>query len=208
MMRRSLLATVSIAATLVACGTANDHYRPIDNADVRAAFQETNTTTTAITIFASTSTAPTVPKTTTTTTVPTESVIVYFVTDEGKLRGAKRVHPVGYNRDVVIADLRAAPVAADGPGLRTVVDGAVIKSVDFTAVPPVVDLSSIVKLNTVTDAHRAAIAGQIAATLTKLPNIWQVSFTVDGEPWPTPLPDGQVVTRPVSGADFASLFVP
>jgi spore germination protein GerM len=205
-MRRSLLAVISIVATLAACGTANDHYRPIDNADVRAAFLETNTTTTAITIFASTSTAPTVPKTTTTTAVPTESIIVYFVTNEGKLRGVKRVHSVGYNRDIVIADLRAAPGAADGPGLRTVVDGAVIKSVDFAAVPPVVDLSPFLKLPDFTDQLRVEIAGQIAATLTKLPNVWQVSFTIDGQPWPTPLPDGQVVTRPVSGADFASLF--
>jgi spore germination protein GerM len=207
-MRRALLAAVSISVSLAACGTANDHYRPIDNADVRAAFLETNTTTTAITIFASTSTTPTVPKTTTTTTVPTESVIVYFVTDVGKLRGVKRVHPVGYNRDVVIADLRAAPVAADGPGLRTVVDGAVITSVDLAAVPPVVDLSPFVMLPDFTDELRVEVAGQIAATLTKLPNVWQVSFTVAGQPWPTPLPDGQVVTRPVSGADFASLFVP
>jgi spore germination protein GerM len=206
-MHRSLLGALVLVASLAACGTTNDRYRSLDNAEVSKAFLETNTTTTTVPVFRpppATTTTTLAPATT--TTVPTESVIIYFVTDDGKLRGVKRVHPVGYDRDVIIADLRAAPTPADGPGLRTVIDTQNVKSVDFTAPVPVVDLSPLVKLSLVPNEQRVQIAGQIAATLTKLPNVWQVSFTVEGKPWPTPLPDGQLVDRPVSGADFASLF--
>jgi spore germination protein GerM len=208
-MRRSWCCALVLVASLAACGTTNDRYRALDNAEVSKAFLETNTTTTTVPVFRppqTTTTSTVAPSTT--TTIPTETVIIYFVTDDGKLRGVKRVHPVGSSRDVIIADLRAAPTPADGPGLRTLVDNQNVKSVDFTGAVPVIDLSPVVNLPGVTDEERFQIAGQIAATLTKLPNVWQVSFTVEGKPWKTALPDGQVASRLVSGADFASLFAP
>jgi hypothetical protein len=219
MMRRSLIPhCVTAVALLAGCGSlSNDRYRAIDDSQISPAFVENSTTTTTRAIFVPSSTAPTTlpPTTTTTTVVPTETVVLYFVTTDNKLKAAKRQRPVGYTADAVMADLRAAPLVTDGTGLRTIVGGDVIRNVDFTTVPPTVELNSVVLFLDVDPLDNALIAGQIAATLTRLPGVGQVRFVVVGMgpggavgTWYPPLPDGTTAERDVTGRDYAPLFAP
>jgi spore germination protein GerM len=193
-------------AVVSGCGSlSNDTYRVIDGNQVEKAFAET--TTTRAPIFKTTSTtSPPAPVTTTTTTIPSETVVLYFVTADNKLRAVKRQRPVGYSREAVVNDLRSGPGATEGAGLRTLVPEATITKVDFATVPPTVELTPLVLA--VPIDQRALIVGQIAATLTRLPGVGQVRFevpSIDGE-WKPPLPDGTEAGRAVTGNDYAPLF--
>jgi spore germination protein GerM len=201
-----LLASLLVIA---GCGTlANDTYRSIDDGQVQSAFAE-GTTTTRPPIFKTPSTsAATVPTTTTTTTIPSETIVLYFVTTDNRLRAVKRQRPIGYSRDAIVSELRAGPTAAEGAGLRTLVPEATITKVDFAAVPPTVELTPLMLAAFVPAEQKVLIAGQIAATLTRLPGVGQVRFLVPGAEgeWLPPLPDGSTAERAVTATDYASLF--
>jgi Sporulation and spore germination len=200
-------AAVLLALTIASgCSSlSNDTYSAIDDGQVQKAFAET--TTTRAPIFKTTSTTtPPAPTTTTTTTIPTEAVVLYFVTADNKLRAVKRQRPLGYSREGIVNDLRTGPGAAEGAGLRTVVPEATITKVDFATVPPTVELTILVLAAPID--QQALIAGQIAATLTRLPGVGQVRFVVPSLPgeWRPPLPDGTEAERAVTGSDYAPLF--
>jgi spore germination protein GerM len=210
-MRRSLSrATALVIGVAMAsgCGSlSNDTYNAIDDSQVQKAFAET--TTTRAPIFKTTSTTtPPAPTTTTSTTIPTESVVLYFVTTDNKLRAVKRPRPVGYSREGIVNDLRSGPGATEGAGLRTLVPEPTITKVDFSTVPPTVELTQLILLPDYTVEQKILIAGQIAATLTRLPGVGQVRFVVPGleGEWKPPLPDGSEPDRYVTGSDYASLF--
>lgn len=50
-----------------------------------------------------------------------------------------------------------------------------------------------------------AAVGQVVLTLTSIPGIRSVSLVSAGGPAPVPLPDGRLVDRPVTAADYAGL---
>jgi hypothetical protein len=111
----------------------------------------------------------------------------------------QRTKPAGTAVTAIIEDLRAGPLPADGPGLRTLVGGGEIVSVTAGPSGLIVGIDPLVTV--VDDVDQALIAAQILATLDSRPNSGRVTFTVAGEEWLPPLP-------PNSGFDYAALIAP
>lgn len=196
----------SVIGVTGACGSlSNDRFRSLDDQALKSAFAESATTsTTRPPIFTAPSTSA---QTTTTTTIPTETVVLYFITADNKLEAVARDLPVGVTTERVIAELQAGPTPSENAGLRNFLGDTMIVGFDLGAVPPIISLNPPFT-NALTPEDRALLAGQLALTLSGRPGIGQVRFTLDGERWQPPVPGGVELTRDVTGKDFAPLVSP
>jgi spore germination protein GerM len=199
------------ALVLAACGLPNDDkYTPIQPDDVPFSIAETTTTSTTTTTVppATTTTMPEA----TTTTIPSQAVSLFFVLN-GRLQPVARPFPLPVTPQNVVDKLEAGPLEQDlPPGLRSVVPANSIGVVTVSAGVATVDLSpAFVQPTTGTDqapvpnVDQPLAFGEIVLTLTSLPGVGQVRFTVAGQPQGALAADGSLVDGPVSADNYASL---
>ena len=195
------------AATMVwvtvasGCGRlSSDRYQRIDPVEIQDAFAIASTTTTTSLFRPTVPRVPTQPTSTTTTTIaiPTESVQLYFITAESRLRAVQRVKPAGIGVNGIIEELRVGPLPSEGAGLRSLVGGGVIRAITTGPGGLVMELDPVVPL--LEEVEQALVAAQILATLDSRPNTAALLFVVNGEPWNPPLPEKV-------GLDYAALIV-
>lgn len=104
----------------------------------------------------------------------------------------------------VVEALQAAPEFG-GRSLRTaVVDATVVRAVEVRAGIAAVDLRS--SISSLGGPDQLLAVAQLVCTLTGLPGVGQVSFTLEGAPVEVPRADGSLVSAPVSRDDYASLL--
>jgi hypothetical protein len=94
--------------------------------------------------------------------------------------------PVGVRSAVSAADIAAARKALTDRGVARV------------------ELTAVFTLHTRSDQVMAV--AQVVCTLTNLPGVGQVKFTLDGEPADIPRPDGSQTSEPVSRFDYRVLL--
>jgi len=209
------VAAVLVTAVLVlaACGLPNDGaYTPIQADALPAGISDTTTTSTTTTTvpLATTTTAP--QATTTTSTIPTESVSLYYVIN-GRLQPVPRSLALPVAPLAALTELQKGPEERDQPaGLRSAVPAGSIVNVGVSAGVATVDLAPVfVQLTTGTEqlpvpnVDQPLAFGQIVLTLTSMPGIGQVRFTVGGQPQGALVADGSLVDGPVSADNYASL---
>ena len=201
------------ALVLAACGLPNDSaYTTIQPDDLPAGISDTTTTSTTTTTVppATTTTAP--EATTTTTTIPTQAVTLYYVLN-GRLQPVVRPFTLPVLSQTVLDRLEEGPLPRDQPpGLRSAVPpnslGAVIVSAGVASVdlaPAFVQPSTGTEQLPVPNVDQPLAFGEIVLTLTSLPGIGQVRFTVGGQPQGALAADGSLVEGPVSADNYASL---
>lgn len=119
--------------------------------------------------------------------------------------------PVSIDADASASPRRYVRMLADQPGhpagLRTALsDADLISEVSVAAGAATVALDS--GFAELTHSEQTLALGQIVFTLTELPGIGLVRFTLGDEPIAVPRPDGTIADARVSRDDFASLLVP
>ena len=68
------------------------------------------------------------------------------------------------------------------------------------------DDTVVVELAEVTGPDQVLAIAQVVMTLTSLPGVDSVQFVRDDETVEVPLPDGTLVRRPLTAADYSSLL--
>jgi spore germination protein GerM len=193
---------------LGACDLPNDHkYNAIQPEDIPFGISDTTTTTTTTIPPATTTTAPQV-----TTTIATTPVHLYFVLNN-KLLPVTRPLPNPAGPGAALAALERGPLENDQPpGLRSAVPPGAIGMVTVGGGVATVDVSpSFVQPTTgtaqtpVANVDQPLAFGEIVLTLTSLPGIGQVRFTVGGQPQDALVADGSLVAGPVSADNYAAL---
>jgi spore germination protein GerM len=208
---RAAALLVAGALLLGACGLPNDDkYTAIQPGDLPFGIADTTTTSTTTTTIppATTTTAPEA----TTTTVPTQPVSLYFVLN-GRLQPVTRSFPVPVTPQQVVNALEDGPLEQDQPpGLRSAVPANSIGTVAVSGGVATVDISpAFVQPTTGTDqvpvpnVDQPLAFGEIVLTLTSLPGIGQVRFTVASQPQGALAADGSLVDGPVSADNYAGL---
>jgi spore germination protein GerM len=208
---RAFAVIVAGALVLAACGLPNDgNYTAIQPGDLPAGIADTTTTSTTTTTLppATTTTAPQ----TTTTTIPSQPVLLFFVLN-GRLQPVARPFPLPVLPQTVVDKLEAGPLEQDLPaGVRSAVPANSIGAVTVTGGVATVDLApNFVQPTTGTEqlpipnVDQPLAFGEIVLTLTSLPGIGQVRFTVGGQPQGALAADGSLVEGPVSADNYASL---
>jgi spore germination protein GerM len=186
----------ALALLLGACGTSSgsDRFQQIEKADVAAAFKEIATTTTTTTPpkpsspTTTTTVAPTtLPATTAVlTTIPSENIVVYFVTADGRPKAVTQRRPVPVQPMDAIAELQTPPAANLrtylGPGLVVRIDQTSLDGVPYAAVhlqPGFLDRPK---------NEQVLIAAQLTLTLTQLRGIALVGLVINGDLLQMPVP--------------------
>jgi len=201
------------ALVLAACGLPNDGaYTAIQPDDLPAGISDTTTTSTTTTTvpLATTTTAP--QATTTTTTIPSQAVSLFYVLN-GRLQPVVRPFPLPVTPQTVMDRLEEGPLPQDQPpGLRSAVPANSLGAVTVSAGVATVDLAAaFVQPSTGTEqlpvpnVDQPLAFGEIVLTLTSLPGIGQVRFTVGGQPQGALAADGSLVEGPVSADNYANL---
>jgi spore germination protein GerM len=209
-LRRGLAGLAVLVAVVVlgSCDLPNDHkYNAIQPGDIPFGISDTTTTSTTTIPPATTTTAPEV-----TTTIPTTPVKLYFVLNN-KLVPVTRTLPNPAGPGAALAALPQGPLENDQPpGLRSAVPAGTIGMVSVGGGVATVDVSpSFVQPTTGTNQAPVATVdqplafGEIVLTLTSLPGIGQVRFTVGGQPQDALVGDGSLVPGPVSADNYAAL---
>ena len=199
---------------LAACGLPNDdQYTAIQPDDVPFGIADTTTTSTTTTTVppATTTTAPEA-TTTTTTTIPTEPVSLFYILN-GRLQAVQRPLPLPVTPQAALAALLRGPEEKDQPpGLRSAVPSGSIGTVTVSAGVATVDVAPAFVQPTAGDGQlpvpnvdQPLAFGEIVLTLTSLPGIGQVRFTVAGQPQAALAADGSLVDGPVSADNYAGL---
>jgi spore germination protein GerM len=200
------------ALVLAGCGLPNDDsYTAIQPGDLPAGIADTTTTSTTTTTIPPATTTTTAPQTTT-TTIPSQPVALYFVLN-GRLQPVSRPFPLPVTPQAVVNQLEAGPLEQDQPpGLRSAVPSNSIGAVSVTGGVATVDLApNFVQPTTGTDqlavpnVDQPLAFGELVLTLTSLPGVGQVRFTVGGQPQGALAADGSLVEGPVSADNYASL---
>jgi spore germination protein GerM len=208
---RAAALLVAGALLLAACGLPNDDkYTAIQPDALPFGIADTTTTSTTTTTIppATTTTAPEA----TTTTIPMETVSLYFVLN-GRLQPVTRSFPVPVTPQAVVNALEDGPLEQDQPpGLRSAVPANSIGTVTVSGGVATVDISpAFVQPTTGTDqvpvpsVDQPLAFGEIVLTLTSLPGIGQVRFTVASQPQGALAADGSLVDGPVSADNYAGL---
>jgi spore germination protein GerM len=205
---------VAGALLLAACGLPNDGaYTAIQPDDLPAGIADTTTTTSTTTTTLPPATTTTAPQaTTTTTTIPTQAVSLFFVLN-GRLQPVVRPFPIPVLAQTVLDRLEEGPLPQDQPpGLRSAVPQNSVGTVTVSGGVASVDLApAFVQPSTATEqlpipnVDQPLAFGEIVLTLTSLPGIGQVRFTVGGAPQGALAADGSLVDGPVSADNYASL---
>jgi spore germination protein GerM len=211
---RAAAVLVAGALLLAACGLPNDDaYTAIQPDDLPFGISDTTTTSTTTTTLPPATTTTTAPQaTTTTTTIPTQPVSLYFVLN-GRLQPVVRSLPVPILAQTVLDKLEAGPLEQDLPaGVRSAVPQNSLGTVMVSGGVATVDLApNFVQPTTGTEqppvpnVDQPLAFGEIVLTLTSLPGIGQVRFTVGGQPQGALAADGSLVDGPVSADNYASL---
>ena len=205
----ALVVAVGVAG-LASCGLPNDkQYSAIKSSDIPFGISDTTTTTSTTIAPAPTTTVPRA----TTTTVPTTTVTLYFVMN-GHLYPVPRAMALPATPAKVLGQLQSGPDETDKPsGLRSAVPNQSVGNVSVTGGIATVDLSPTFVQPTPAATDPAPVAnvdqplafGEIVLTLTSLPGIGQVRFTVGGQQQPALAADGSLVDTPVSADNYAAL---
>ena len=205
---RFAAAIATAMLVLGACDLPNDHkYNAIEPQDVPFGIADTTTTTTTTIPPATTTTAPVV-----TTTIPTTPVKLYFVVNN-KLSPVTRSLPNPAGPGAALAALEQGPLENDQPpGLRSAVPPGTIGMVTLGGGVATVDLAPSFVQPTpgtaqapVATVDQPLAFGEIVLTLTSLPGIGQVRFTVGGQPQDALVADGSLVPGAVSADNYAAL---
>ncbi len=208
-------ALVTAAGLLVAgCGLPNDdQFTAIQPGDIPFGIADTTTTSTTTTTIppATTTTAPEA-TTTTTTTIPTETVSLFYILN-GRLQPVLRPLPLPVTPQAALAALQRGPEEKDQPpGLRSAVPAGSVGTVQVAAGVATVDVApAFVQPTTaegqvpVPNVDQPLAFGEVVLTLTSLPGIGQVRFTVGGQPQAALVADGSLVDVPVSADNYAGL---
>lgn len=144
--------------------------------------------------------------TTTTTTAapaPATTTAVVFLVDGERLAPVRRQVPAPATPTAVVAALAAGPTPAEAAaGLRSApVTGAALAQVaaGTVTVPLDRDFAAV-------GLHEQVLAlAQLVYTITELPGIGGVQFSVDGQPAEIPTADGPTKTGAATRADFAAV---
>lgn len=143
----------------------------------------------------------------TTTSLPaarTEEARVFLVQGE-RLAVVVREVPAPANPETVLGVLSAGPTDTELQlGLRSALLGEeVIRSVGVTGGIATVDLGP--SFTEIAGRDQILALAQIVSTLTDLPGVGRVNFTLEGVPVGVPRGDGAVTTESVSRDDYALL---
>jgi spore germination protein GerM len=210
---RGLAVLAAGALLLAACGLPNDEaYTAIQPGDLPAGIADTTTTSTTTTTLPPATTTTVPEATTTTTTIPSQAVSLYFV-QNGHLVSVLRNMPLPVTPQMVIDRLEAGPLPAEqASGIRSALPATSLGNVNVTGGVATVDLAAnFVQPAASTDqlpvpnVDQPLAFGEIVLTLTSMPGIGQVRFTVVGQPQGALAADGSLVDGPVSADNYAGL---
>ena len=224
---------LAIAVLLAGCGVPVDHGdRPLRTNEI-AFSPRTEPTTTVTTTAPSTTVAPVALPTTTaalptttsvatpsttptatglTLTTPTPATLIVDVALDVYLVDRTGIAPI--RRPAIEASvasaieaLRAGPQSSDTDrGLRSAVPTTdMIVGAGLTDGTATVELAS--SFLTLPGTEQVLAIAQIVFTVTSVPGVVRVDFTLDGQPLAVPRADGQPASGAVSRQDYASLLV-
>lgn len=185
--RTSLIAVVAIVA---ACGVpTQDAAHRIDDDQVPLGLLEADTSAPAA--------LPTEPAR------PSLTTMVYLVRDDRLVPVERSVADLGPQE--VMAALLAGPTPdEEASGLHSALEpGELVNSAQHTGDGARVDLAAAFTAGTAGE-QRTALA-QITYSLTEIPGISAVAFTLDGEPTNVPRADGSASNGPVRREDYELL---
>lgn len=144
---------------------------------------------------------------TTTPTAPTGETTeaTIFLVQGERLALARREVPAPATGETVIEALQRGPTRSEAAlGLRSALVGRdVMRSVGIHGGIATVDLGS--DFTEIVGRDQIMALAQIVSTLTSLPGVGLVNFTLEGAPVGVPRGDGAVTTNPVSRDDYALL---
>lgn len=171
--------TALAVAVLGACGVPERQLDAIDREELPAALREPSTTTTS---------------------VGTDEVVVAQVLwIAGKeLVPESVLFEAGPDVGRLLAVLERGP--GDNDRLRSALSDEAIEEVTER------DGTAVVELAEITGPDQVLAVGQLVLTLCSLPDIDQVRIVRDGDAVEVPLPDGTLVRRPLTAADYSSLL--
>jgi spore germination protein GerM len=149
-----------------------------------------------------------VPATTIPRGTPTDLYRLCFVSDN-RIVTIVRELPAPLSARRALAGLVEGARAGLPTGLRSAITGAEITGTE-EAVPALgiarVDLSA--DFAGISPAEQILALAQVVCTLTNVPAVEQVRFTLGGEPVDIPRADGSLTSEPVSRRDYRDLFAP
>jgi hypothetical protein len=189
------VAPLSIAACSL---TADDSFEFIPADEIPAGLDQTTTTTTTTTttIPATPTVEPTLPTTTVTSPVQTAPVEIYFVI------GLEQLQRQTLQLSFPVEPLQVLAQLEDGPppdqssvGLRTALRTNLTNGFENTDGVATIDLRGSV-LNRTTPRDQNLAIAQLVLTVTRLPGVGQVRFTLDGDPLPIPVPPTFTLSEP------------
>ena len=186
--RRRSAAVAVVAATLVAstlgCGVPEEGLVTIDRSEMPASLREESTTTTA----------PEGPD--------VAVAAVHWIRGQ-ELVQESVLFESGPDVGRLLALLERGP-SEDGAGATT---RSAISGTDAIVDAVQRDDTVVVELAEVTGPDQVLAIAQVVMTLTSLPGVDSVRFVRDDETVEVPLPDGQLVRRPLTAADYSSLLM-
>jgi len=189
--RRILLLVAAAACLVTACGVPRDEVRPIASGDLPEALRMPTTTAPV------SSTAP-----------PEDAladVAVFWISDNLLVPEAITFESAPDVERVISLLERGPDSTSRSSEFRSAVSqSGVIGAVARDDALVTVELSDV--FSDAAGSDQVLALGQIVATLTSVPGVARVEFLRGGEPLEVPVPDGALVRRPVTRADYASLL--
>lgn len=185
--RTSLIAAVAI---VTGCGVpTQDAAHSIDDDQVPLGLLEADTSAPAA--------APTEPA------LPATTATVYLVRDDRLVPTQRSVTELA-PEDVIAALLAGPTPSEEATGLRSALEpGELVNSAERAGDHAHVDLAPAFTAGAAAE-QRTALA-QMTYTLTEIPGIEAVTFTLDGEPTNVPRADGSASNGPVRREDYQLL---
>ncbi|CAN5521471.1 hypothetical protein BH23ACT3_BH23ACT3_03890 [soil metagenome] len=210
------IGTVAFAAvaplSLAACSlTADDSFEFIPADEIPSGLDQTTTTTTTTTTTIPTApmVEPTLPTTTVTSPVQTAPVEVYFVIGLEQLQRQTLQLSFPLEPLQVLAQLEEGPLPDQSSvGLRTALRANLTNGFENTDGVATIDLRGSV-LNRTTPRDQNLAIAQLVLTVTRLPGVGQIRFTLDGDPLPIPVPPTFTLSEagePLTYSMFAQLL--
>ena len=184
-------AVIALAISVVAgCGVPGGDATPIASDDLPAALRTSTTSSTALPSDE---------------TGKSGAVTVYWIRDKLLVPEAIEFESVP-DVERVVSLLERGPTSTErAPEVRSAVSQArVIRSVARDDERVIVELSD--DFSEVVGSDQVLALGQIVATVTAVPGVTEVEFQRGGESLEVPVPDGSLVQRPVTRADYVSLL--
>ncbi len=173
-----------LVATALGCGVPEEGLVTIDRSELPASLREESTTTT-------------------TPEGPDVAVAAVHWIRGQELVQESVLFESGPDVGRLLALLERGPSKdGDGATTRSAISGsdAIVDAVQR-------DDTVVVELAEVTGPDQVLAIAQVVMTLTSLPGVDSVRFVRDDETVEVPLPDGTLVRRPLTAADYSSLLV-